>query len=323
MADSATVPVVSGLASGIALVLLFSLLSPPIQTDLEPKVSHQQAIGIAESEIEKNVWFFRVLPDTTFYVIDFKDAISYPETRFLEEDRVLPLVFIHPTGRLTDVIGNVADDLDRCKEEPGFGWCEFLTALRATPGTRGDLSYFVVLEWDDHTEIFAVDAIHGKVLDSTIYERPILHLEEVERDLKEIGPPVVSQDQAFRIVEQDLRERNPQEFEKILLIEYNRERYVPAEEFHRNNMQLPLIYIHPAGTLVFVNGTDIAPGYYCDSGLYPYCGFAPPFNLNSKGRLIYGVDIVWNSGAPDIFAVDAVTGEIVDSTSLRKAARAD
>ncbi len=322
MPDRNIVPVVLGLGSGIALLILFSLLSFPTQTDLEPRIAQDQAIKIVESEIKQNSWFFRVSPGTTFYVRDFEEAISIPESQFIEEKRNLPVVLIHPDGSLTNLIGKVANGLGQCKEEPGVGWCEFLTALRSAHGTRGNLAYLLVLEWDDHTEIFAIDAIDGKLLDSTIYERPILDLEEVEEELKKIGPPLIPQEEAFRLVEEDLGKRNPGEFKEVRIIGNDKQNFVAAEKFHAENMKLPLIFIHTSGTLVFVNDTSLTPGYHCDSGTMPFCGFAEPFNLYSKDRLVYGIDMISNQG-PEIYAVDAVSGEIVQSSYLKSEAQED
>lgn len=285
-----------------------------------PKVSEEQAIMVAKAEPIKNSWFFNASSETAFSVLDFNSTYYIAEDQFLRDGHSLPLVLIQANGTLLDVNGQVKDMLSICKEEPGFGWCEFFASLRPQ-SSKGDLAYLVGLEWSSGTELFVVDAARQRVLNSTIYSRPILYLEEVQSQLEKIGGPKLSQDEALRRVEDDLKSRYPGEFERITHLVYNRHSYMPIEEFEQRQAQLPLIYIHPSGTLVFVNGTNVEMGYYCESGVYTFCGFAEPFNLDSEGRLVYGIELAWNPGIPDSYAVDAITGEIVDSGSLRTEAR--
>jgi hypothetical protein len=324
-------PVVAGLAAGIGFVVIFSLLyySAPVavhNTGLEPQILQEQAIRTAESEIAKNRWYFKYPEGSPLFVLDFKDTNYYPVSDFvqLQDGRKLPLVFLYSNGTITDVNGQISDTLEICKREKGFGYCEFIDSLRGEQsGARGsgNLAYFVGLDWWSYTHLFVIDAIDGRLLSSTIYLRPILYQEDVERDLEMLGKPKITREQALSIVEDDLRKRHP-DFDKIAMILYdNEERMITMDEFWSRNLDLPLMYIHSSGTIIFVvNGTQAEMGYYCDSARYPYCGFQPPFNLDSKGRLVYGIDILWNTGSA-IYAVDALNGKIVDSSYLRAEAR--
>lgn len=136
--------------------------------------------------------------------------------------------------------------------------------------------------------------------------------------------PRISQEEALKIVEDDLR-RHYSDFKQIGGIVMESMTYIPMSEFYSKEMKLPLIYIHPNATLIKIKGGERTVLYKCEQGVYPYCGFLSPFNLNSKGRLIYGLDIYWvshsNDKIPDIYAVDAITGEVVDSSFLRSESR--
>jgi hypothetical protein len=310
----------------MVFALLFSLLYYASISDTNPtprpRISEQQVIMIAKTEVGKNSWFFSTSSDTTFNVLDFNSSYYVEEERFIRSGYDLPLVFIQAKGTLVDLSGEIRDTLRRCEEEPFSGWCEFIASLEPQ-ASAGDLAYLVALEWASRTELFVVDATKSRVLNSTIYTKPILFLDDVQNELQDIGKPKISQEQAIALVEDDLRAKYPDEFVKIILMEKPGNGYIPIEEFMQSKMQVRLIYIHPTGSLVFIDGANIMPGYYCESGVYTYCGFAPPFNLNSKGRLVYGIDFVWNSGQPDAYAVDSITGEIVDSFSLRREASAN
>lgn len=334
MMDNVVVPVVAGLAAGIGFVMLFSLLysnSPfaMIHTpaNLEPRISQEQAIRTSESEIAKNRWYFKYPVGSPLFVLDFNEGNYYPVLAFeqqQQEGRKIPLVLLYSNGTIADVNGQFSNTLETCKREKAAGYCEFINSLRgesrSARGIGRNLAYLVGLDLRSYTHLFVVDATDGRLLNTTIYLRPILYQGDIERDLGKLGEPKITQKQAISIVEDDLRKRNP-DFHEITGIEYNREGYIPFQEFLSKNLDLPLMYIHPSGTILFVvNNTQPEMGYYCDFAQYPYCGFLPPFNLDSKGRLVYGIDLVWNGGI-DIYAVDAHTGEIVDSSQLREEAR--
>jgi len=315
------------LHSGIILIILvfalfFSLLYYASIVDFhsttQPRISTQEAIRTAKLEPSKNNWFFNTSSATTFYLLDFKQTSYIEESQFIQDRHPLPLVLIMTNGTIIDMNGQTKDLLASCLQDLGFGWCEYLHSFgKRLDSPNEHLAFLVGLEWTGHTELFVLDAVRGTLLDSTIYTRPLLDLQDVRNELQQIGAPRLTQEQALERVEHDLRARHPAEFEKITHLVYNQHSYMPIEEFVRRGAELPLIYIHPSGTLVFVNGTNIEMGYYCDSGTYTFCGFAEPFCLNSKNRLVYGIELAWNPGIPDSYVVDSITGEIVDSGSLR------
>lgn len=319
-------PVAAGLAAGIGFIALFSMYYySPFgwfqNIILEPQISQEQVIRTAESEIAKNRWYFKYPENSPLFVLDFKDTNYYPVSDFQQDGRKLPLVFLYPNGTIADVNGQISDTLEICKREKALGYCEFIDSLRGKQrdtGGSGNLAYFVGLDWWSYTHLFVIDAMDGRLLDSTIYLRPILYQEDVERDLERLGEPKITQQQALSIVEDDLRKRDP-DFEEIAMILY-KDRMIAIDEFLSKKLDIPLMYIHPSGTIILVNGTQAEMRYYCDSARYTYCGFLPPFNFDSKGRMVYGIDVLWKTGSA-IYAVDAHTGKIVESSYLRVEAR--
>lgn len=88
---------------------------------------------------------------------------------------------------------------------------------------------------------------------------------------------------------------------------------------------MPLVYVHPNGTLIQLTRNASENIGYCNSGLFAYCGYLEPYYFDFKGRLVYGVEVLlWHGdvggearGEPFMYVVDAVDGNIVDSTFLR------
>ena len=138
----------------------------------------------------------------------------------------------------------------------------------------------------------------------------------------------LSQDEAIRIVENDFKNRQS-EYDRITgIVVNNTSGYIRIEEFRERNLTLPLVYVHPNGTLlrITLDGYEDMGG--CNTGLFAYCGYLEPFNFDYKGRLVYGVEVLLSSidnppeaesgrGNPFLYIVEANTGEIVDSTFLR------
>ncbi len=68
----------------------------------------------------------------------------------------------------------------------------------------------------------------------------------------------ISQAQAIQVVENDLKSRFKDA--GIGRIVYN-DRYIPFSEFQAKNKELPLVYVHPNGTLIpLINGTHTFRG---------------------------------------------------------------
>jgi hypothetical protein len=142
-----------------------------------------------------------------------------------------------------------------------------------------------------------------------------------------IATPSISQEQAIKIVDNDLRQRlvDYRSIERIIV--NNTSGYVSIEEFRSKNMILPLVYVSPSGQLVLLNSgiNETAPGQknlgFCTSPLDAYCGFLPHFNFDYRGKVVYGIEVIASYddayGVPFLYIVDGVDGDIVDSTFLR------
>ncbi|GEM_PF-3556655 len=138
----------------------------------------------------------------------------------------------------------------------------------------------------------------------------------------------LSQDDAILIVENDFRSRQ-NEYDRITgIIAHKADRYVPIEEFKDHNMKLPLVYVHPNGTLFDATANGYENVGQCNSGRTAYCGFLDPYFFDYRGRLVYGVEVLlWDGdnppeaesgrGIPFLYIVDADSGKIVDSSFLR------
>lgn len=98
--------------------------------------------------------------------------------------------------------------------------------------------------------------------------------------------------------------------------------YVSFKEFEEKNMKLPLVYVNSNGTVFHIleNGSSEYVGE-CHTGLFTYCGSRPPFELGYEGRLVYGMEVLAlskdNLKESLFYIVDAMNGEIVDSTHVR------
>jgi hypothetical protein len=129
----------------------------------------------------------------------------------------------------------------------------------------------------------------------------------------------ISQQQAIEIVEKDLA-RNLDDYNGITgIIDRNGSRYVPIQEFLFYNLELPLVYVHPNNSLLYVAETGYENRGTCNSGLLAYCGYFSKYNFDYGSRLVYGLEMQIDSNEEVLvmYMVDATTGRIVDSTFLR------
>lgn len=100
--------------------------------------------------------------------------------------------------------------------------------------------------------------------------------------------------------------------------------YVSYQEFKKQDMKLPLVFVSPNDTIIQIleNHTSKIVGQ-CHAGLrfLTYCGYLAPFELGYKGRLVYGVEMLGlsndNQKEKRFYVVDAMNGQIVDSTYVR------
>ena len=136
----------------------------------------------------------------------------------------------------------------------------------------------------------------------------------------------VSQNTAIQAVERDLSGRK--EEYKIEQIATNaagpgdKLHYVSLEEFRDQSLRLPLVYIHPNQTLIEVLGDNqYRKMGVCTTALVTYCGYLPPLNIDYKGHLVYGIEIMVlpkNGDSVGLFyLVDAINGRILDSPFIR------
>jgi hypothetical protein len=140
---------------------------------------------------------------------------------------------------------------------------------------------------------------------------------------------MLSQDDAIRIVENDFMSRQS-DYDRITgIIVNNISGYVRIEEFRDKNLTLPLVYVHPNGTLIQITDDGYESIGGCNTGLSAYCAYLEPYNFDYKGRLVYGVEVLLSyednppeadsgRGFPFLYIVDAMNGEILDSTFLRE-----
>lgn len=142
--------------------------------------------------------------------------------------------------------------------------------------------------------------------------------------------PQISQKQAISIAEKDLQihsfsdNRTQNSIAAItpsLLDEYR-----PVSEFLSGELQLPLEYYHQGGTFYEVNSTShMVIGKWRNDqpagGFHQYNGKFGPYLELGKGRLYWILDCVDARGSPCLYNVDAMTGEILDSTYIRSTIR--
>lgn len=146
-------------------------------------------------------------------------------------------------------------------------------------------------------------------------------------NISEIPLPKISQKDAVKIIENDLKNRvsNTTKILKIVDVIGDQDKYVPFLEFQTNNKIIPLVFVSNNDTLLTINNASLRINYLCNMGTIAYCGYMPPFNLDYKSHLVYGFDIVYGDNdsnmEPSFYAVDAVSGDIVDSGFLRNEAR--
>lgn len=145
--------------------------------------------------------------------------------------------------------------------------------------------------------------------------------------LLKIPLPKISQTEAIKTVENDLKNhvKNSTKILRIVDDVGDQQKYIPFSEFQTNNKILPLVFVSTNGTLLTINNASLRINGWCNMGTYTYCGYMQPFNLDYKSRLVYGLDIIYGDNDADMqpafYAVDAVSGEIVDSSFLRSEAR--
>jgi predicted small secreted protein len=128
----------------------------------------------------------------------------------------------------------------------------------------------------------------------------------------------LSQEDAIRIAEADLKGRLSDYGGITGIVVNNTVGYVPFDEFVSKNLELPLVHVHPDGSLVRMNAGGDRDMGRCDNGLYAYCGYLEPYNFDYKGRLVYGVEVKIDGGMTlYMYIIDAASGKIVDSTFIR------
>lgn len=133
-----------------------------------------------------------------------------------------------------------------------------------------------------------------------------------------IPTPRITQEQALQIADADLKQRLSDYKGIVGIIDTSWERYIPVAEFEENHLDLPLVYVHPNGSLILVTDTTYENKGTCDSGLFAYCGWYDKYNFDYGSRLIYGAEIQIDSDeALVMYMIDATNGKIVDSTFLR------
>ena len=146
-------------------------------------------------------------------------------------------------------------------------------------------------------------------------------------NISEIPLPKISQKDAIKIIENDLKNHvsNTTKILKIVDVIGDQDKYIPFSEFQTNNKIVPLVFVSNNDTLLTINNASLRINYLCNMGTIAYCGYMPPFNLDYKSHLVYGFDIVYGNNdsnmEPSFYAVDAVSGDIVDSGFLRNEAR--
>lgn len=134
-----------------------------------------------------------------------------------------------------------------------------------------------------------------------------------------LSVPRLTQYEAIGIADSDLKHILPSYKGIVGTIDIDYTRYVPIEEFHRDNLKVPLVFVHPNGSMIFISEKGYENRGMCDSTFYAYCGYLPHFSFDYGSRLVYGVELqVDSAGQPiQMYMVDAMIGKIVDSTFLR------
>jgi hypothetical protein len=137
----------------------------------------------------------------------------------------------------------------------------------------------------------------------------------------------IPQEQAIQIADNDLRNHLDDYHGILKIIVNSTSGYVPIDEIKTKNMTLPIVYVSPSGQLILFNRgidhsvLDQENLGYCNEPLSAYCGFLPHFNFDYRGKVVYGVEVIASYddayGVPFLYIVDAVNGDIVDSTFLR------
>jgi hypothetical protein len=128
----------------------------------------------------------------------------------------------------------------------------------------------------------------------------------------------ITQDEALRIADSDLAQRLPDYNGIVGIMDPSWSRYFPVAEFDEKQLELPVIYVHPNGTLLLVTDSGYEKRGECNSGLPAYCGWYDKYDFDYGSRLVYAVELQVESQHPlAMYMVDATNGRIVDSSFLR------
>jgi hypothetical protein len=135
----------------------------------------------------------------------------------------------------------------------------------------------------------------------------------------EVPTPRITQDDAIRIADTDMKQKLSDYKGITGIIDTSWSRYVPIDEFEQNNLELPLVYVHPNGSLILVSETGYEIRGLCEgNSRFAYCGYLPDYSFDYGSRLVYGVEVTIDSDeALAMYMIDATSGKIVDSTFLR------
>ena len=147
----------------------------------------------------------------------------------------------------------------------------------------------------------------------------LLYFAATYSNVATIPTPRITQDSAIAMAYTDLVQRLPDFHGIVGIVDTSWSRYVPIEEFEQNNLQLPLVYIPPNGSLIVITESGYENRGECNTSLSAYCGwYDDKYNFDYSSRLVYGVEVRVDTGSGlAMYMVDATTGTIVDSTFLR------
>lgn len=128
--------------------------------------------------------------------------------------------------------------------------------------------------------------------------------------------PKVSEEQAVNIVGDRLQEKMAGF--KDFSIYVSSKGYMFYGDLKAEGASVPLVFVHQNGTMFFVNGATKEIIRSCANTEEQVCGYSASFVNETKGKLVYVLDISISStkdgcSLPDIFIVNAVDGEIVFS----------
>jgi len=161
MANSLAVPAITGLATGVALIILFSLAFKTMAILTMPSIPQQQAIDIAARDLTTK--YIRS-PDyiKIYAIVGHQNAAYIPIEDFTEKRLVLyPLFYVSPVGKF--VINATTHVPTKCYSP----YCP----IPATSAVEGRLTWIVELfsackYYPEHDTIvqYAIDAQNGEIL---------------------------------------------------------------------------------------------------------------------------------------------------------------